>query len=88
MCLSHPRQLADTNLELLKFLVKSLRNFDIIVLTDNKQKATIHYKHGGRENTLGKWGTVTQGIKLLFKIQRTLGFGCVLKVIKQLAVSL
>lgn len=74
MCISHPGLLADTNLELLKFLVKSLRNFDIIVLMDNKQKATIHYKHGGRENTFGKWDRVTQGIKLFFKVQRTLGF--------------
>lgn len=54
MCISHPGLIADTNLELLKFLVKSLRNFDIIVLMDNKQKATIQYKHGGRENTFGK----------------------------------
>lgn len=74
MCISHPGLLADTNLELLKFLVKSLRNFDIIVLMDNKQKATIHYKHGGRENTFGKRGRVTQGIKLFFKVQRTLRF--------------
>lgn len=42
VCISHPRQLTDTNLELLKFLLKSLRNFDITVLMDNKQKATIH----------------------------------------------
>lgn len=41
-CISHPRWLTDTNLKLLKFLLKSLRNFDITELMDNKQKATVH----------------------------------------------
>lgn len=42
VCISHPRQLTDRNLELLKFLLKTLRNFDVSVLMDNKQKAAIH----------------------------------------------
>jgi len=42
VCISHPRQLADTNFELLKILLKSLRSLDLTVLMDNKQKTTIH----------------------------------------------